>query len=73
MLTAYHAVTDHVLILDLNGMNADLSRLLAPENKQQLSPDDYLFVNLGEDLGYFHFERVPFTPDIRLSYINGWP
>ncbi|OQW91855.1 MAG: hypothetical protein BWK78_03390 [Thiotrichaceae bacterium IS1] len=73
MLTAYHAVTDHVLILDLNGMNADLSRLLAPDNRQKLSPDDYLFVNLGEDLGYFHFERVPFTPDVRLSYINGWP
>ncbi len=73
MLTAYHAVTDHVLILDLNGMNADLSRLLAPDNRQKRSPDDYLFVNLGEDLGYFHFERVPFTPDIRLNYINGWP
>jgi len=61
MLTNYSRMQGEVLVLDLNGMNADISRLIA---KHATSRD--LSVNL--DMGEFRLEK----PEGE-SYIVGWP
>jgi len=61
MLTNYSRMQGEVLVLDLNGMNADISRLIA---NHATSRD--LSVNL--DMGEFRLEK----PEGE-SYIVGWP
>jgi hypothetical protein len=70
MLSAYNAASKHVLIIDLNGMNADLCRLVAASSSNE---DDYLFLNLGKQVGHFYFERVRDPERRLLSYVSGWP
>ena len=61
MLTNYSRMQGEVLVLDLNGMNADISRLIT---RHTTSRD--LSVNL--DMGKFRLEK----PEGE-SYIVGWP
>jgi len=61
MLTNYSRMQGEVLVLDLNGMNADISRLIANHNTSS-----YTSVTL--DMGKFRLEK----PEGE-SYIVGWP
>ncbi len=79
MLTAYHCIHNDTLIVDLNGMNADVSRLLSPEGDSFREMEDYLYLKLSldrtkpSDDRFFHFERVGGLSGVRVGYVNSWP
>jgi len=61
MLTNYSRTLGEVLVIDLNGMNADISRLIADAGSVRISID-------LDIIGRFHLEKPRGQ-----SYIIGWP